>query len=113
VLAGLVLLGVEAGSFSFEQLAHTGPGLSSAVRGACFGLLFVGFGVKAALIPLQTWLPGAYGEVDADSSSFVAAVSLNVAFYAMLRVWFGFLGHPAVWWPVRSRGRGRAQHRDK
>jgi hydrogenase-4 component B len=100
VLAGLVLLGVEGGSFSFEQLAHTGPGLSSAVRGVCFGLLFVGFGVKAALIPLQTWLPGAYGETDADSSGFVAAVSLNVAFYAMLRMWFGFLGHPAVWWAV-------------
>ena len=100
MLAGLVLLGVEAGSFSFEQLAHTGPDLSSAVRGVCFGLLFVGFAVKAALIPLQTWLPGAYGETDADSSGFVAAVSLNVAFYAMLRVWFGFLGHPAVWWAV-------------
>lgn len=100
VLAGLVLLGVEAGSFSFEQLALSGPGLSTAVRGVCFGLLFVGFGVKAALIPLQTWLPGAYGETDADSSGFVAAVSLNVAFYAMLRVWFGFLGHPAVWWAV-------------
>ncbi len=100
VLAGLVLLGVEAGSFSFEQLTHAGRALSPAVRGVCFGLLFVGFGVKAALIPLQTWLPGAYGESDADSSGFVAAVSLNVAFYAMLRVWFGLLGHPAVWWAV-------------
>ncbi len=59
-----------------------------------------GFAVKAALIPLQTWLPGAYAGADADSSGFVAAVSLNVAFYAMLRVWFGFLGHPAVWWAV-------------
>jgi hydrogenase-4 component B len=100
VLAGLVLLGVQAGSFSFEQLAHAAPHLSSAVRGVCFGLLFVGFAVKAALIPLQTWLPGAYGGADADSSGFVAAVSLNVAFYAMLRVWFGFLGQPAVWWAV-------------
>ena len=100
VLAGLVLLGVDAGSFSFEQLARVGPHLSSAVRGVCFVLLFGGFSVKAALIPLQTWLPGAYGGADADSSSFVAAVSLNVAFYAMLRMWFGFLGHPAVWWAV-------------
>ena len=100
VLAGLVLLGMQAGAFSFEQLAHGGPHLSSAVRGVCFALLFAGFAVKAALIPLQTWLPGAYGGADADSSGFVAAVSLNVAFYAMLRVWFGFLGHPAVWWAV-------------
>ena len=70
------------------------------MRGACFALLFIGFAVKAALIPLQTWLPGAYAGADADSSALVAAVSLNVAFYAMLRVWFGFLGHPAVWWAV-------------
>ncbi len=100
VLAGLVLLGVDGGSFSFEHLAVSAPHLSAAVRGVCFALLFVGFAVKGALIPLQTWLPGAYGGADADSSSFVAAVSLNVAFYAMLRVWFGFLGHPAVWWAV-------------
>ncbi len=100
VLTGMVLLGVKGGSFSFEHLAHTGPQLSVAVRSVCFALLFAGFAVKAALIPLQTWLPGAYAGADADSSGFVAAVSLNVAFYAMLRVWFGFLGHPAVWWAV-------------
>ena len=100
VLAGMVLLGVKAGGFTFEGLAHTGPHLSTAVRGGCFALLFAGFAVKAALIPLQTWLPGAYAGADADSSGLVAAVSLNVAFYAMLRVWFGFLGHPAVWWAV-------------
>ncbi|HTU85325.1 MAG TPA: proton-conducting transporter membrane subunit [Solirubrobacteraceae bacterium] len=100
VLAGMVLLAVKGGSFSFEQLAHSGPLMTTAVRGVCFGLLFAGFGVKAALIPLQTWLPGAYAGTDADSSGFVAAVALNVAFYAMLRVWFGFLGQPAVWWAV-------------
>ena len=102
VLTGMVLLSVQAGSFSFEQLPHLGPQLSSAVRGVCFVLLFVGFGVKAALIPMQTWMPGAYAGVDADSSGLIAAVSLNVAFYAMLRVWFAFLGHPAVWWAVMA-----------
>jgi hydrogenase-4 component B len=100
VLAGMLLVAVKAGSFSFEVLAHSGPELTSAVRGACFGLLFAGFGVKAALIPMQTWLPGAYAGADADSAGLVAAVTLNVAFYAMLRVWFGFLSHPAVWWSV-------------
>ena len=100
VMAGMVLLGVKAGGFEFEHLALAGPQLSQGVRGVCFALLFIGFAVKAALIPLQTWLPAAYAGADADSSGLVAAVSLNVAFYAMLRVWFGFLGHPAVWWAV-------------
>jgi hydrogenase-4 component B len=100
VLAGLVLLGTSSHTYSFELLAHIGPRLDLALRGVCFVLLFAGFAVKAALVPLQTWLPEAYGETDADSSAFIAAISLNVAFYAMLRVWFGFLGHPAVWWAV-------------
>jgi formate hydrogenlyase subunit 3/multisubunit Na+/H+ antiporter MnhD subunit len=98
VLAGLVLLAVQSGTFSFEQLAVRGPALGAATRGICFALLGAGFAVKAAIVPLQAWLPGAYGCADADSAGFIAAVSINVAFYAMLRVWFGFLGHPAVWW---------------
>jgi hydrogenase-4 component B len=100
VLAGLLLLATGSGSFSFEQLAHSAPRLDGALRGVCFLLFLAGFGVKAALVPAQTWLPAAYGETDADSSGFIGAISLNVAFYAMLRVWFGFLGHPAVWWAV-------------
>ena len=100
VLAGLVLLGVQSATFSFEHLAHAGPQLSAITRSVCFALLFAGFAVKAALIPVQTWLPGAYAGADAGSSGLVAAVTLNVAFYAMLRVWFGFLGHPAVWCAV-------------
>ncbi|HTZ85984.1 MAG TPA: proton-conducting transporter membrane subunit, partial [Solirubrobacteraceae bacterium] len=100
VLLGLVLLGTQAGSYSFEALAHLGPRLDATVRGLCFALFLVGFASKAALVPLQTWVPAAYGEVDADSSGFVAAIALNVAFYAMLRFWLGFLGHAAIWWAV-------------
>jgi formate hydrogenlyase subunit 3/multisubunit Na+/H+ antiporter MnhD subunit len=98
LLAGLVLLAAQSGTFSFEQLAHRGPELGAATRGICFALLGVGFAVKAAIVPLQAWLPGAYGSADADSAGFIAAISINVAFYGMLRMWFGFLGHPAVWW---------------
>lgn len=98
VLGGFVLLGVKSGTFSFEQLAHRGPELSAATRAVCFVLLGGGFAVKAAIVPMQAWLPGAYGSTDGDSAGFIAAVSINVAFYAMLRVWFGFLGHPAAWW---------------
>jgi hydrogenase-4 component B len=100
VLVGLVLLGTQAGSYSFEALAHLGPLLDTTVRSICFALFLAGFAAKAALVPLQTWVPAAYGEVDADSSGFVAAIALNVAFYAMLRFWLGFLGHAEIWWAV-------------
>ena len=100
VLAAFLLLAAKGGSFSFSELASTGPGLDPALRGVCFALFFVGFGFKAAIIPVQTWLPRAYGESTAESAGLLAAVALNLAFYGMLRTWFGLLGQPEVWWAV-------------
>jgi hydrogenase-4 component B len=100
ITAALLLLAARTGTFSFAGLEAQGPELDSALRGVCFLLLFLGFGVKAALVPLQTWLPRAYGETAAENSGFLAAVALNLAFYGMIRTWFGFLGQPEVWWAV-------------
>ncbi len=100
ILAAFLLLAAKTGSFSFGDLADRGPQLDSTLRGVCFALFFAGFGVKAALVPMQTWLPAAYGESNAESAGLLAAVALNLAFYGMLRTWFGFLGQPEVWWAV-------------
>ena len=100
VLAGFLLLAATAGSFSFAALTTLGPAQDAALRGVCFLLFFVGFGVKAAIVPMQTWLPRAYGQSTAESAGLLAAVALNLAFYGMLRTWFDLLGDPAVWWAV-------------
>jgi hydrogenase-4 component B len=100
ILAAFLLLAAKAGSLSFSQIAAAGPRLDPALRGVCFALFFAGFGVKAAVVPVQTWLPRAYSESTAESAGLLAAVALNLAFYGMLRTWFGFLGEPAVWWAV-------------
>ena len=100
VLAGFLLLAATAGSFSFAALTTLGPAQDAALRGVCFLLFFVGFGVKAAIVPVQTWLPRAYGQSTAESAGLLAAVALNLAFYGMLRTWFDLLGDPAVWWAV-------------
>ena len=102
VFTGLLLLAARAGTFSFAGLASAGPQLSPTLRGICFVLFFAGFGVKAAIVPVQTWLPGAYGETNSESAGLLAAVALNLAFYGMLRTWFGFLGQPEVWWAVAA-----------
>jgi formate hydrogenlyase subunit 3/multisubunit Na+/H+ antiporter MnhD subunit len=100
IFTAMLLLAARTGTFSFDGLAREGPKLDSTIRGVCFVLFLVGFGVKGAVVPVQTWLPGAYGEANSESAGILAAVALNLAFYGMLRTWFGFLGHPAVWWGI-------------
>ena len=50
-----------------------------------FLLLFLGFGVKAGMIPLHIWLPNAYALSPHAATAFIAACSTKVALYVLLR----------------------------
>jgi hydrogenase-4 component F len=50
-----------------------------------FALLVIGFGTKAGLIPLHSWLPDAHGQAPAPVSALMSGVLLPVALYALIR----------------------------
>jgi hydrogenase-4 component F len=50
-----------------------------------FALLVVGFGTKAGLVPLHSWLPDAHSQAPAPVSALMSGVLLSVAVYAILR----------------------------
>ena len=47
--------------------------------------LLVGFGTKAGLAPMHTWLPDAHAEAPAPLSAMMSGVMLAVALYALAR----------------------------
>ncbi|WP_158854713.1 complex I subunit 5 family protein [Halorhabdus sp. CUG00001] len=70
---------LDFATLSGELAATTGPGpLEAAVL-----FLVVGFGVKAAVVPLHTWLPDAYTESPASASALLAALATPAAIVAM------------------------------
>ena len=101
-LFGMSLLYGMAGTLNFGGLANafsqtaSGPWLWVA-------LLFIiaGFGVKAAIVPLHTWLPDAYSAASAPISAILAGVVTEVGIYALARTFFSaFLSIQAQWVPI-------------
>ncbi len=93
----LLLLANAAGSMEFHAMtsAHVGTGF----RWAVFLLSLFGFGVKAGLIPFNSWLPRAHPAAPANVSAILSGVILNLGIYGIVRVNVDLL-------PVNSPGPG-------
>ena len=82
----LLILAARAGSLQFSALSAAGAGLGPTARWALFLLSFFGFGVKAGLVPLNTWLPAAHPAAPANVSAVLSGVILNLGIYGIIRV---------------------------
>ena len=60
--------------------------LDSHVTRLAAGLLLIGYGAKAGLAPLHTWLADAHSQAPAPVSALMSGVLLAVAFTSLLRV---------------------------
>ena len=86
-------------SGSFELWPVDLAGVSPKISAALFVLGGIGFGLKAGLIPLHIWLPGAHSNAPSHVSALMSGVMLKLGIYGLLRV--GMLAeHPAIWWGV-------------
>jgi len=50
-----------------------------------FVFVLVGYGTKAGIAPMHTWLPDAHSEAPASTSAMLSGVCLKVALYGLLR----------------------------
>ena len=51
-----------------------------------FVFVLIGFGTKAGLAPMHSWLPGAHSQSPSPISALLSGVLLNTAFYPIIRV---------------------------
>ncbi|WP_433252539.1 complex I subunit 4 family protein [Actinomadura nitritigenes] len=87
LLAGMLLVAVNAGTLDMVQLAaRHGSGVSRGVQIAAFALMAVGLAVKAPMWPLHTWLPDAHTEAPTVGSVLLAGVLLKMGTYGLVRV---------------------------
>ncbi len=72
-------------SFNWSHLMSVAHQLDPRLIKLAFVLAFIGYGTKAGLAPMHTWLPDAHSEAPSPTSAMLSGVSLKVALYALLR----------------------------
>jgi hydrogenase-4 component B len=95
LFAMFILLAGPGGSFDFPQ-AGTLDG-ATFQAGAIFLLALFGFGLKAGVMPLHIWLPGAHAAAPSHVSALMSGVVIKMGIYGLVRVAGFYLGQPA-WW---------------
>jgi formate hydrogenlyase subunit 3/multisubunit Na+/H+ antiporter MnhD subunit len=95
LFALFALLGRAAGSFEFAAMT----GLAGGTREAAwiFALALGGFGLKAGIVPLHFWLPGAHAAAPSHVSALMSGVLLKTGIYGLLRVTGFFEAPPPAW----------------
>jgi NADH-quinone oxidoreductase subunit L/multicomponent Na+:H+ antiporter subunit D len=96
LLAGTVLLYAAVGSVSFVPGGLDGLGADPALARGAFALLIVGFGVKAAVVPLHGWLPSAMVAPTPVSGLLHAVAVVKSGAFGVGRVFMYLYGPDAV-----------------
>jgi len=78
-------VGATPYALNWTVLAQVAGKLNGDVLRLCFVFILIGYGTKAGLAPMYTWLPDAHSEAPAPISSMMSGSLLAVALYAVLR----------------------------
>lgn len=86
VVIAFVLLAVSTHTFAFPAIRAAASSAGPGLRWAVFLLSFLGFAVKAGLVPVNSWLPRAHPAAPANVSAILSGAVLNVGLYGIIRV---------------------------
>ncbi|MDD2189964.1 MAG: hydrogenase 4 subunit F [Eubacteriales bacterium] len=73
-------------ALQWDLLYNNAKDLNSSVLRLSFIFILIGFGTKAGLAPMHTWLPDAHSQAPSPISALLSGVLLNGAMYAALRI---------------------------
>lgn len=75
----------DGGTLDWSALMREASRLNPATMRLAFIFVLIGFGTKAGLVPMHTWLPDAHSQAPAPVSGLLSGVLLSCAVYGIIR----------------------------
>jgi proton-translocating NADH-quinone oxidoreductase chain N len=91
----LIGIGLLYGLFGTLNMADIAARIDSVSPPAVFvslALMVTGFGVEAAVFPLNSWLPDAHSSAPSSISAILSGIAIEVGLYAVIRLVFTVFG---------------------
>lgn len=96
-LIGVGFLYAASGSLNIADIAERFSSFEDMqLVVTAFIFILLGIALKAAIFPLHSWLPNAYGFAPSTVSIFLSATATKVSIYVLLRVLFDL--YPIAYW---------------
>ncbi|MCQ2372907.1 MAG: NADH-quinone oxidoreductase subunit E [Phascolarctobacterium sp.] len=96
LMIAFLIVGAYSDSYSFVDMAHNS--LTPQMAQWVFVTAFLGFALKAGLVPLHIWLPQAHPAAPSHVSALMSGVMLKIALYGFGRFMFSFIPTWSYWW---------------
>ncbi|MGQ9369433.1 proton-conducting transporter transmembrane domain-containing protein [Azospirillum sp. ST 5-10] len=93
---GILLVHAEVGSFEFAALAGAVDSVPPPVGLLAVACFFVGFAVKAGLVPFQAWLPVAHPQAPSAVSGPLSGILTKAGVFGMVKVLYVVFGAAAL-----------------
>lgn len=86
LLLGMLLMFMYTGELNLARIAAGLADVPREPKLIMISFIVAGLGVKAAIVPLHTWLPDAHSAAPSGVSAFLSGVVIQTGLFAMIRV---------------------------
>lgn len=100
VLAALLILALfhNPATFDMSMFRQMPNTVSPIADNLVFFLAFIGFGIKAGIVPFHIWVSIAHPSLPTNVHAISVGIMIKIALYGMIRIFFQFFSAPPLWW---------------
>lgn len=100
IIALFMILYAQTGSMDFSEIKRLSAKIPENLKHLIFIFSVIGFGTKAGIVPLHTWLPRAHPAAPSNISSLMSGVMIKTGIYGFIRISMDVMSQGPEWWGI-------------